>query len=212
MTENQPARPPAPGASGARNAVARRGDLVVICLRHRDWTAGQPREYDDFWVGQVTSVTRAGLVRLYRPAGTFAWDTDGRGRPDRGQPLPSLWFEWAAIKSQKEIDVQGALATAACHVWAGHEGHVRGYDTLKEVRAALRPHLLDQPCWEGLRDAAAAWEAAWREARPLLSAAVAAHGEEFRHLSGIYDATVTAVNNAYRELHEQAAGNGSAAA
>jgi hypothetical protein len=212
VTENQPVRPPAPGASGARNAVARRGDLVVICLRHRDWTAGQPREYDDFWLGQVTSVTRAGLVRLYRPAGTFAWDTDGRGRPGRGQPLPSLWFEWAAIKSQKEIDVQGALATAACHVWAGHEGHVRGYDTLKEVRAALRPHLLDQPGWEQLRDAAAAWEAAWREARPLLSVAVAAHGEEFRRLSGIYDAAVTAVNNAYRELHEQAAGNGTAAA
>jgi hypothetical protein len=89
VTENQPARLPAgaagaPGASRTRNAVARRGDLVVICLRHRDWTGGQPREYDDFWLGQVTSVTRAGLVRLYRPAGTFPWDTDGRGRPGKG--------------------------------------------------------------------------------------------------------------------------------
>ena len=214
MTENQPARPAAGTSATSRtgNAVARRGDLVVICLRHHEWQDGQPREYDDFWVGQVTSVTRAGLVRLYRPAGTFAWDSDGRGRPDKGQPLPSLWFEWAAIKSQKEIDVQGALATAACHVWPGHEGHVRGYGTLKEVRAALRPHLLDQPGWEQLRDAAVAWEAAWREARPLLSAAVRAHGEEFRRLSGIYDATVASVNNAYRKLHEQAAGTGSAAA
>lgn len=212
MTENQPARPPAPGASGAGNAVARRGDLVVIHLRHREWKDGQPREYDDFWVGQVTSVTREGLVRLYRAAGTFAWDSDGRGRSDRGRPLPSLWFEWAAVKSQKEIDVQGALATAACHVWPGHEGHVRGYDTLAEVKTALRPHLLDQPCRKRLRDAAAAWEAAWREARPLLSAAVRAHGEEFRRLSGIYDATVTSVNNAYRAQYEQAAGTGSAAA
>jgi hypothetical protein len=214
VTENQPARPAAgtTGTSRTGNAVARRGDLVVICLRHHEWKDGQPREYDDFWLGQVTSVTRAGLVRLYRPAGTFAWDCDGRGRPDRGRPLPSLWFEWAAIKSQKEIDVQGALATAACHVWPGHEGHVRGYGTLKEVRAALRPHLLDQPGWERLRDAAVAWEAAWREARPLLSAAVRAHGEEFRRLSDIYDATVTSVNNAYRELHERAARNGSAAA
>ncbi len=212
MTENESVRPPAPGASGAGNAVARRGDLVVICLRHRDWKAGQPREYDDFWLGQVTSVTRAGLVRLYRPAGIFAWDTDGRGRPDKGQPLPSLWFEWAAIKSQQEIDVPGALATAACHVWPGHEGQVRGYGTLKEVRAALRPHLLESPWREQLRDAAAAWEAAWREARPLLSAAVHAHGEEFRRLSGIYDAAVTAANDAYRAQHERAAGNGSAAA
>ena len=38
------------------------------------------------------------------------------GRPDRGQPLPSLWFERTAIKSQKEIDVPGTLATAA---WNG---------------------------------------------------------------------------------------------
>jgi hypothetical protein len=194
------------------NAVARRGDLVVIHLRRRDWHVGQPREYDDFWLGQVTSVTRAGLVRLYRPAGTFAWDTDGRGRPGKGQPLPSLWFERAAIKSQKEIDVPGALATAACHTWPGHEGHVRGYDTLAEVKAALRPHLLESAWREQLRDAAAAWEAAWREARPLLSAAVRAHGEEFRRLSGVYDDAVTAANNAYRKQHEQAARTGSAAA
>jgi hypothetical protein len=217
VNENEPARPAAgtagaPGTSRTGNAVARRGDLVVIHLRHRDWQDGQPREYDDFWLGQVTSVTRAGLARLYRPAGTFTWDTDGRGRPDRGQPLPSLWFEWAAIKSQKEIDVPGALATAACHTWPGHEGHVRGYATLTEVKAALRPHLLDQPGWEQLRDAAVVREAAWREARPQLSAAVRAHGTEFRRLSDIYDAAVTAANNAYRALHERAAGTGSAAA
>ena len=202
----------APAAAVTGNAVARRGDLVVIHLRHRDWAAGQPREYDDFWLGQVTSVTRAGLVRLYRPAGTFAWETDGRGRPDKGQPLPSLWFERAAIKSQKEIDVQGALATAACHVWPGHEDHVRGYATLAEVRAALRPHLLESAGWERLRDAAGTWEAARREARPLLSAAVRAHGEEFRRLSDLYDPAATAANNAYRQQYEQAARNGSAAA
>jgi hypothetical protein len=214
VTENEPARPAAgtPGTSRTGNAVARRGDLVVIHLRHHEWKDGQPREYDDFWLGQVTSVTRAGLVRLYRPAGTFTWDTDGRGRPDRGQPLPSLWFEWAAIKSQKEIDVAGALATAACHTWPGHEGHVRGYATLAEVKAALRPHLPGQPGWEQLRDAAAAWEAAWREARPLLSTAVRARGEEFRRLSDIYDAAAATANDAYRELHERAAGTGSAAA
>jgi hypothetical protein len=157
VTETQPARLPAgaagaPGASRTGNAVARRGDLVVIHLRHRDWKDGQPREYDDFWLGQVTSVTRAGLVRLYRPAGTFAWESDWRGRPGKGQPLPSLWFERAAIKRQKEIDVPGALVTAACHVWPGHEDHVRGYATLTEVRAALRPHLLESAGWERLRD------------------------------------------------------------
>jgi hypothetical protein len=217
VNRNQPARPAAgtagaPGTSRTGNAVARRGDLVVIHLRHRDWKEGQPREYDTFWLGQVTSVTRAGLVRLYRPAGTVSWESDGRGRPDRGQPLPSLRFERAAIKSQQEIDVPGALATAACHTWPGHEGQVRGYATLKEVKAALRPHLLDQPGWEQLREATAVWEATWRKARPLLSAAVRAHGEEFSRLSAAYDAAVTAANNAYRAQHEQAAETGSAAA
>ena len=199
-------------AAATGNAVARRGDLVVIHLRHHEWKGGQPREYHDFWLGQVTSVTRDGLVRLYRPAGTFSWDTDGRGRPGKGQPLPSLWFERAAIKSRKEIDVPGALATAACHTWPGHEGQVRGYATLTEVKAALRPHLLESAGWEQLRDAAAAWEAARREARPLLSAAVRARGEEFRRLSDLYDAAVTAANNAYRELYGQSAGTGSAEA
>ena len=132
----------APAAAVTGNAVARRGDLVVIHLRHRDWKNGQPREYDDFRLGQVTSVTRAGLVRLYRPAGTFPWETDGRGRPDKGQPLPSLWFEWAAIKSHKEIDVPGALATAACHTWPGHEGHVRGYAPSRRSRRRCA-----RTCW-----------------------------------------------------------------
>ena len=121
--------------SEAPNAVARRGDLVVIHLCDRDWKTGEPLGDDEFWLGQVTSVTRAGLVRLYRPAGTFAGENDRRGRPDRGRPLPSLRSGRAMIKSQKEIDVQGALATAACRTWPGHEDHVRGYRALAEVRA-----------------------------------------------------------------------------
>jgi hypothetical protein len=139
------------------------------------------------------------------PTGASRW-------PRSGRPRPSLRFERAAIKSQQEIDVPGALATAACHTWPGHEGQVRGYATLKEVKAALRPHLLDQPGWEQLREATAVWEATWRKARPLLSAAVRAHGEEFSRLSAAYDAAVTAANNAYRAQHEQAAETGSAAA
>ena len=51
-------------------------------------------------------------------------------------------------------------------------------------------------------------EAARRDARPLLSAAVHAHGEESGHLPGAYDA----VGAACRRQHEQAAGTGSAAA
>ena len=214
VTEKEPARPAAgtPGTSRTANAVARRGDLVVMHLRRRDWSDGQPREYDDFWAGQVASVTRAGLARRHRPAGRFAWESDGRGRPDKGQPLPSLWSERAAIKNQAETGVPGTLATAACHVWPGHEDQVRGYATLTEVRAALRPHLLESASWERLRDAAGAWEAARREARPLLRLAVRARGAESGRLPAACDTAVTAANNACRAQHEQAAGTGSAAA
>ena len=198
-------------AAATGNAVARRGDLVVIHLRHRDWKDGQPREYDDFWLGQVTSVTRAGLVRLYRPAGTFAWDTDGRGRPGKGQPLPSLWFERAAIKSQKEIDVPGALATAACHTWPGHEGHVRGYATLTKSRRRCA-----RTCWTSPAGTAPRRRRSLG-GRPAGGPPAAERGGPRPRRgvpppAGLYDAAVTAANNAYRELHEQAAGTGSAAA
>ena len=194
------------------DAVARHGDLVVIHLCDRDWKNGEPLGDDESWLGQVTSVTRAGLVRLYQPAGTFAGERDWRGRPGRGQPLPSLRSGRAVIKSQQETGVRDALATAACRTWPGHEDHVRGYPALAEVRAALRPHLPGRPGWERLRAAAVVWEAARREVGPLLSAAVRARGEEFTLLSDRYDAAVTAANSACRELHEQAARTGSTAA
>jgi hypothetical protein len=188
-------------------AVARRGDLVVIHVHHRDYILGSGvREHDDFEVGQVTSVTRDGRVRLYRPAGHFAGDLDGLGRPSRGHGLPSSGFQRALIMRAARVDVQGALATAGCHVWPGHEDHNRAYGSLEEVRAALRPHLLDRPGWERLRQAAAARKAA----RPLLSAAVRARGEEFRRLSEDYDRAVTAANTAYRQVYESTAAQGAA--
>jgi hypothetical protein len=72
--------------------------------------------------------------------------------------------------------VAGALATAACRTWPGHEDQVRHYNSVGQAREALRPHLLDQPGWERLRDAARAWEDARRAAYPLLSEAVEAIG------------------------------------
>lgn len=90
--------------------------------------------------------------------------------------------------------------------------HARGYPALAEVRAALRPNLPDCPGWERIRDAARAWEAARCEAGPLLNAAAGVRSEEFTRLAGRYDAAVTAANSACRELREQAAGTGSAAA
>ena len=152
MTENQPARLPAgaagaPCASRTGNAVARRGDLLVVHLRHRDWKDGRPRK-NEFWFGQVTS---AGMVRLCRPAASPGRPAGAAGR-GRRQRLPSLWSRNAVIKRHEQAGGQGALATAACHVWPGHENHARD-GSLQEFRAALRPHLLDRAGWERLRGA-----------------------------------------------------------
>jgi hypothetical protein len=111
------------------NAVARRGDLVVIHLCHRDWAAGQPRSYDDFWLVQVTSVTRAGLVRLYRPAGTFAWETDGRGRPTRGSRCRPCGSSGLLSRARRRSTSPMPWSRPARHTWPD-EVHVRGYDTL----------------------------------------------------------------------------------
>jgi hypothetical protein len=115
-----------------------------------------------------------------------------------------VWFQRALIMGARRVDVRGALATAACHVWPGHEDHDRACESLDEVKAAIRPRLLDRPGWERLRQAAAGWEAA----RPLLSAAVRARGEEFRRLSGDYDHAVTAANTAHRQVYEYTADQG----
>jgi hypothetical protein len=197
--------------SEAPNEVARRGDLVVICLRLCGWKDGQRREYDDFWLGQVTSVTRAGLVRLYRPAARSPGRATRAAGPAKGSRRCSCGSSAPRSRARRRLTVTGALVTAACHVWPGHEDHVRGYATVTGVRAALRPRLPESAGWERLRDTADAWEAARREARPLLSAAVCAHGAEFRRLPAAYDAAVTAANNAYRAARAGAR-TGSAAA
>ena len=217
MTENEPARLPAgaagaPGASRTGNAVARRGDLVVIHLRHRDWKDGQPREYDDFWLGQVTSVTRAGLVRLYRPAGTFALG-HRRARPARQGAAAAV----PVVRARRDQEPEGdRRPRCPRHGGLPHLAGPRG--PRPRLRHPQRSQGGAAPAPAGPARLGTAprrrraWEAAWREARPLLSAAVRAHGEEFRRLSDLYDAAVTAANNAYREQHEQAAGTGSAAA
>jgi hypothetical protein len=149
---------------------ARRGDLVVVQQHHRDWVQrGEPREYDTFTVGVVTSITRDGLVKMFKEAG-HADEPDWRGRPDRGRPLPAVGFVQALVRSAAVIDVPGALATAACRTWE-LTGSVRPYDTLDEVRAALGPHSKTQPTWEPLHEAAethaalarGAWEAYRRD-------------------------------------------------
>jgi len=195
------------GEDAGRESV-RRGDLIIIHLRrHSEGTA-----HDSFWAGEVTSITRDGRARRYRPAGRFSWEPGppGSRRPAASLPLPTqregAQFTW--FVSTRTADVAGALATAACHCWPGHDGQVRPYGTLGQVRAALAPHLLDRPGWERLRHAARAWEDARRAAFPLLRQAAQAMGSpRFSSLSAAYDQAVATANAEYRHQHAQAARN-----
>lgn len=147
-----------------RQAVkANRGDLVVIHVRSRTYMlCGESSERDEFTVGTVTSVTRDGLVKAYRPAGDLA-TTDHMGRAYRGRDLPLVGFQHVWIMSAARVDAAGAMVTAACHVWPGHE-QIMAYGSLDEVREALRPHLRRSEGWERLHDAALTWETSRRNA------------------------------------------------
>lgn len=140
-------------SSDDKPTMASRGDLVVVVQHYRDWVRGEePREYDTYTVGTVTSVTRDGTVKMFSEAGR-AREPDLRGQADRGGGLPRTGFVRAYVMSSAKIDVAGALATAACRTWDGH-ATTRPYETLAEVQAALRPHLRTEPTCEPLHEAA----------------------------------------------------------
>lgn len=111
---------------------ARRGDLVIVHTVHRDFIIGEgPKSHDEFTIGVVTNINRDGAVKAYRPVGT-----------DR--PLPLVYLARSLqnvyLLPKDRVDVEAAMATAAAHTWPGHD-YPRYYDTLGEVRDALRPHV-----------------------------------------------------------------------
>lgn len=197
------------------STTAKRGDLVVIHTVMTSYSASYERsETDHFDVGVVTSVTRDGNVKRWRRGDDFQ-DSDYLGRPNRGQDIPSTGYQSRRIMPAGQIDVTGALATAACHVWPGHE-YTQPYGSLDEVKDALRPHLKTSPGQAALHDAAVTWQAARREAdRAYREAGTAAnrehaqagyHTREGRELRNRLDreamdahtAAIATANEAYR--------------
>lgn len=116
---------------------AKRGDLVVLEIRHRDFILQEGmRERYEYRVGKVTAVTRAGVVKAALQAGSapITWGNGNGGYPlDR---MTGLVRWWVAPKSG--MDVDGALRRAAENTYPGH-ATVRGFDTLEEAQDALRP-------------------------------------------------------------------------
>jgi hypothetical protein len=150
-----------PPGGGSR---ARRGDLIVVCQEHPSFGAGDP--YDSYTVGVVTSVTRDGGVKAYRPAGDLPEPERAGRAADKGTDLARQRPDRFWVLPADGVDVPAALATAACHTWPDSQ-FPQPYESLDEVRAVMQPHLAAAPAGrrEALRVAAARWEDARRQAR-----------------------------------------------
>jgi len=122
---------------------AKRGDGVVVETRHTGYMIPgpgktEPYDYHQYEVGVVTGITRDGHVRTWRPA----WVSEDEHDRHTKQGLPfnktQIWLLPAT-----EMDVPACLAAYQAHTYPGHaDGLPKPYDTLAEVRDALRPHQL----------------------------------------------------------------------
>jgi hypothetical protein len=188
--------------------AAKRGDLVVIQKHNRDYVIGQEtREYDTFTVGIVTSVTRDGMVKMFKEAGHVD-HVDYTGKPDRGQAVSTVGHVRTMIVPAADVDVAGALATAACHVWvtdAAHETHVKAYESVDELRAALLPHRTGATFAGELHEAAVRLGTARREAWESYERDTRRPGQGFDSARyHAYEADVAAANEAYRAEYSAA--------
>jgi hypothetical protein len=204
---------------------AKRGDLIVIHTQSTDYSRGSrvgPVTTDEWEVALVTSITREGWVRRFRRCEDLDPGSKGHELARWGRVQ-----DWSLVPLNR-IDSQAALATAACHVWPGHEMPMT-YRSLEEVRAALRPHRIDPADaaqtarQEALSAAAAEWRRERREASQALACAQAeasvAHrqaGYHTREGDGlrsrldreareVYFAAQAAANSAYRAAYAAAA-------
>lgn len=115
--------------------IAKRGDLAVLMVVHRDYVIGQPLvERITFDVGVVTNITRDGVAKAVR----LAWQSDD-ARPTSLERMHGL--HEVLIASADTVDVAAAIATARSHVWEGH-ATVKPYDTLDEVCEAMTAHRI----------------------------------------------------------------------
>jgi hypothetical protein len=121
----------------ATQTKTRRGDLAVI--ERTTVTHGQNSrtEATEYTVMTVCSITRDGRTKAVRDD---RYPADGHNVP-YPQPLDQMHgFRSILIVPKGHIDVEAALNTVRAHTYPDSTTP-RSYDTLDEVRAALRPHL-----------------------------------------------------------------------
>lgn len=112
--------------------TARKGDLIVVeCVSHSYAVKGPRTVNTTYRVGVVDSASRTGTVKTWRAVG---YGDQLLSSYAQGVKYDKHW-----VMSEKDVDVDGALGAAKAHHWEGHPGQPQDFDTLDEVRAALRP-------------------------------------------------------------------------
>jgi len=115
----------------------RRGDLAVIGRTRIDHSSTGRTETTEYTVMVVCSVTREGRAKAVRDD-RYPSDGCNVAYPE---PLDRmLGLRNVLIVSKDEIDVDAAIATARAHTYP-NSTTPRAYESLDDVRAALRPHL-----------------------------------------------------------------------
>lgn len=113
-------------------ARVRRGDLAIVERINVSHSTTGRTETTEYAVMLVSNLTREGRIKAVRDA---RWSDDGYPQPlDRIVGLQRVF-----TVAQAEVDVAGAIATARAHVYP-NSTTPRPYDSLDEVRSALRPH------------------------------------------------------------------------
>jgi len=135
-----PAKAPTKKAVSTKKAVlskalpdgtAKRGDLVVVETTDSYADGGHLNGVPAFRVAKVVSVTKDGKVKAF---------VTGDDPPRRVEHLPR--DHKLHVVSADHIDVDAALVTARDNPWPHAPEHKgKAYDSLDEVREALRPHL-----------------------------------------------------------------------
>jgi hypothetical protein len=194
----------------AARGRARRGDLIVVAAD------------SELWPGEVTAVTRAGDVRLWRPACEVSGQPAGGGTAGR-ELLDSLGTGFgegegafrtggtgpgrAYLVPSGLVEVRGALATAAVHLRPGCAMPGMPYSSVDDLCSALRPHLRSSPVAEFLRRAALQREASILAAASALAAAQLGGGtsKDRAEAETAYRASLAACDAAYRRALARAA-------
>ena len=113
------------------SVCAKRGDWLAVVTTETMWYIGQPNETRErVDLMQVTSCKRDGYVKECRDASGYI---DTRWTTGRVLIIPP-----SVVASD---DVR---RVALAHHWDGHPNQPKPFDSLNEVRDALRPYRLER--------------------------------------------------------------------